>query len=101
MLISPSQMNTAQIKNDVTEKGLTANVGLYFQANYKVHIKHEAYDESSCKGLYYIKRLSTYIIRIIIKKENFKRKLCIMVHYTFTDLFNSLCHGATLFYILR
>lgn len=52
MLISPSQLNAAQIKNDLTENGLTAKMGLCFQANYKVHIKHGACEGSSCKGLY-------------------------------------------------
>lgn len=83
VLISPSQLSPAQIKNDLREQGLTATMGLPFQANYKVHIKHEANDRAAAKVFIYIKRLSTYIIGIIIKKGNLKRKLHIMAHYTF------------------
>lgn len=82
-LISPPQLSPAQIKNDLREQGLTAATGLPFQANYKVHIKHEADDGAAAKVFIYIKRLSTYIIGIIIKKGNLKRKLHIMTHYTF------------------
>lgn len=49
VLISPSQLSPAQIKNDLREQGLTATVGLPFQANYKVRIKHEADDEAAAK----------------------------------------------------
>lgn len=82
-LISPSQLSPSQIKSDLKEQGLTVSMGLPFQANYKVHIKHKADEGAAAKVFIYIKRLSTYIIGIIIKKGNLKRKLHIMAHYTF------------------
>lgn len=52
-LISPPQLNTAQIQNRSDRKGGCLQMwGLYIHANYKVCIRREAQDESSCKGLY-------------------------------------------------
>lgn len=52
-------------------------------ANYRAHIKHQAGDGvAAAKVFICIKRLSTYIIGIIIKKGNLKRKLHIMAHCT-------------------
>lgn len=52
-------------------------------ANYRAHIKHQAGDGGAAAKVFIcIKRLSTYIIGIIIKKGNLKRKLHIMAHCT-------------------
>lgn len=82
-LISHPQLSMVQIKNDPGEKGPTRGLPL---TNYTAHIKHKAGYGAAAKVFICIKRLSTYIIGIIIKKGNLERKLHIMAQCTSRSL---------------
>lgn len=93
MLISPSQLNTAQIQNRSDRKG----GWLQKRGSTSTLITKCASDarprmRTAAKVFIYMKRLSTYIIRIITSERILKKKSRLMTHHTISSGFKSLFH---------
>lgn len=92
MLISPSQLNTAQIKNRSDRKGGWLQMwGFTSMLITKCILNMRPMMRAAAKVFIYIKRLSTYIIRIITNERILPKKLHLMTHHTFSH-FKSLFH---------
>lgn len=93
MLISPSQLNTAQIQNRSDRKGGWLKIwGFTSTLITKCILNMRPTMRAAAKVFIYIKRLSTYIIRIITNERSLKKKLQLMTHHTISPNFKNLFH---------
>lgn len=93
MLIRPSQLNTAQIKNRSDRKGGWLQMwGFTSMLITKCILNMRPMMRAAAKVFIYMKRLSTYIIRIITNERILKKKLHLMTDHTISPNLKSLFH---------
>ena len=93
MLISPAQLNIAQIKTRSDRKGGWLQMpGFTSMLIRKCILNMGLTRRAAAKVFIYIKRLSTYIIRVITNERILKKKLHLMTHHTISPCFKSLVH---------
>jgi len=93
MLISPAQLNIAQIKTRSDRKGGWLQMpGFTSMLIRKCILNRGLTRRAAAKVFIYIKRLSTYIIRVITNERILKKKLHLMTHHTISPCFKSLVH---------
>ena len=93
MLISPAQLNIAQIKTRSDRKGGWLQMpGFTSMLIRKCILNMGLMRRAAANVFIYIKRLSTYIIRVITNERILKKKLHLMTHHTISPCFKSLVH---------